>query len=555
MIRATVAAGGRHVFVRFFAALIGLTAATIYVVLSAAPAAAQIYYPGAYNDSPRYKMRKKRPAARPQVSRAVPGEPDAAGKTKGAKQDAKTAEKTAPKGPLFAVVSLGDQKITVYNHDGIVAQSRVSTGTASHPTPKGVFTILGRSRYHFSNIYSGAPMPFMQRVTWSGVALHQGVVPGYPASHGCIRLPGGFAAHLWGLTKVNERVVIARSDVRPVPISHPALPVPKMQPAESDVVTASTGKSAAVHHLAQIGTAEAAAAPAAEPSTPPAGTALLNPLQYVEQLKAKASAEATATAKAAQDALAIAGSKKGAATKAAAALRAAEMAYEAADKKALAAAEAVLKAAPEKKEAAEIASLNAQSMLSSTRSKIESLRADADAKDAEWTEKVDNWREASAAAEAARSASRALSRRASPVSVLVSKKDQMVYVRQGLAPLLDAPATVRDPETPLGTHLYIATAAGDDNATLKWTVLSMPSAAAEPERQPKNKKQARAEPPPVSNLRASSAEEALERIDIPADVRERISELLWTGGSMIISDQPLSSETSDIGTDLVVKVR
>src|SRR5262249_39624210 len=114
-----------------------------------------------------------------------------------------------PAGPLFAVLSLSDQHISVYNGNGLVARSQVSTGIPGHRTPIGIFTIIGRERYHASNIYSGAPMPFMQRITWSGIALHLGVVPGYPASHGCIRLPTAFAQRLWGLTRVGERVVIA----------------------------------------------------------------------------------------------------------------------------------------------------------------------------------------------------------------------------------------------------------------------------------------------------------------------------------------------------------
>ena len=106
-----------------------------------------------------------------------------------------------PTGPLFAILSISNQHISVYNSSGLVTRSKVSTGMPGHRTPMGIFTIIGRERYHSSNIYSGAPMPFMQRITWSGVAMHLGVVPGYPASHGCIRLPAGSAERMWGLTK------------------------------------------------------------------------------------------------------------------------------------------------------------------------------------------------------------------------------------------------------------------------------------------------------------------------------------------------------------------
>jgi hypothetical protein len=136
-----------------------------------------------------------------------------------------------PTGPLFAILSLSDQHISLYNARALVTRSRVSTGMPGHPTPKGIFSIIGRKRYHTSNIYSGAPMPFMQRITWSGVAMHLGVVPGYPASHGCIRLPAGSAERLWKLTKVGERVIISPHEITPSHLTHPLLPTPKMQPS------------------------------------------------------------------------------------------------------------------------------------------------------------------------------------------------------------------------------------------------------------------------------------------------------------------------------------
>jgi hypothetical protein len=140
-----------------------------------------------------------------------------------------------------------------------------------------------------------------------------------------------------------------------------------------------------------------------------------------------------------------------------------------------------------------------------------------------------------------------------PVSVLVSKKDQRIYVRQGLAPVFDAPISVRDPETLLGSHLYIATAASDDGTGLKWSVVSMP------EQGERGKNNAwvdeQAATPPTPRRSTSTPAEALERVEIAQDVRDRIAERLWTGGSLIITDQPLSGETGNDGTDLTVKVR
>jgi lipoprotein-anchoring transpeptidase ErfK/SrfK len=135
----------------------------------------------------------------------------------------KTKEEKLPAGPLHIVISIKQQRLTVYANGQPVAHSPVSTGVPGHPTPQGVFSVIQKNLYHRSNIYSDAPMPFMQRITWSGVAMHEGKLPGYPASHGCIRLPREFAQRLWGITKVGARVVIAQDDVKPMEIAHARL--------------------------------------------------------------------------------------------------------------------------------------------------------------------------------------------------------------------------------------------------------------------------------------------------------------------------------------------
>ncbi|MEA2905978.1 MAG: hypothetical protein QOI12_3365 [Alphaproteobacteria bacterium] len=135
------------------------------------------------------------------------------------------------KGPLQIIISLDKQQLTLYSGDDVIAHSRVSTGQAGRSTPTGVFSIIQKDRWHRSNLYDDAPMWFMQRITWSGVALHQGIVPNYPASHGCIRLPEAFARQLWTTTKLGARVIIARGEVVPVAISHPSLFAPRQEPA------------------------------------------------------------------------------------------------------------------------------------------------------------------------------------------------------------------------------------------------------------------------------------------------------------------------------------
>src|SRR6202158_2281824 len=132
-----------------------------------------------------------------------------------------------PKGPLQIIISIADQRVSLFDNGALIARSSVSTGTQGHPTPLGVFSVISKQRWHRSNIYSAAPMPYMQRITWSGIALHAGVVPGHPASHGCIRLTNGFAIRLWHLTKRGTRVIIAHDDVQPVEITNPHLFKPK----------------------------------------------------------------------------------------------------------------------------------------------------------------------------------------------------------------------------------------------------------------------------------------------------------------------------------------
>ncbi|TMK43813.1 MAG: L,D-transpeptidase, partial [Alphaproteobacteria bacterium] len=129
----------------------------------------------------------------------------------------------------------------------LIARSSVSSGTQGHPTPLGVFSVISKQRWHRSNIYSAAPMPYMQRITWSGIALHAGVVPGHPASHGCIRLKNDFAIRLWHLTKRGTRVIIAHDDVQPVEITNPHLFQPKAVSGSPEFQTATVaGKSTLV---------------------------------------------------------------------------------------------------------------------------------------------------------------------------------------------------------------------------------------------------------------------------------------------------------------------
>jgi hypothetical protein len=177
------------------------------------------------------------------------------------KSGKKDQAQDAPKGPLQIIISIADQRISVYDNDALIGRSSVSTGIRRHPTPRGVFSVISKERWHRSNLYSGAPMPYMQRITWSGIALHAGILPGYPASHGCIRLKNDFAIRLWHLTKRGTRVIIASHDIRPVEIAHPHLfaskPKAASRPPESRAAIADNAAMTAAAHPPSTPNAEA----------------------------------------------------------------------------------------------------------------------------------------------------------------------------------------------------------------------------------------------------------------------------------------------------------
>jgi lipoprotein-anchoring transpeptidase ErfK/SrfK len=186
---------------------------------SASQADAALYYwqdsdPGYYRPAPTVQPRRQR------TRRHSTAKTEVAEKETGAK----------PQGPLIIAISIDKQKVRIYDANGFFAESPVSTGMKGHSTPMGVFSIIQKHKFHHSNIYSGAPMPYMQRITWSGVAMHAGVLPGYPASHGCIRMPMAFAMKMWNWTRLGARVIVTPGEMTPANFSHPLLVAQKVVP-------------------------------------------------------------------------------------------------------------------------------------------------------------------------------------------------------------------------------------------------------------------------------------------------------------------------------------
>jgi L,D-transpeptidase catalytic domain len=331
----------------------------------------------------------------------------------------------APNGPLQIIISIADQRVSVYGNDTLIARSAVSTGVPRHPTPLGVFSVISKQRWHRSNLYSAAPMPYMQRITWSGIALHAGILPGHPASHGCIRLQDDFAIRLWHLTKPGARVIIASDDTRPVEIANPHLfePRPQAAPSQAESHSDITGSAITV-------------VPEAHPPIKPNADAQ----QGVD--------------------FQTPGSTRG----------------------------------------------------------VNKLR------------------------------------NVVPISIFVSRKLSKVFVRRGSTPLFDIPVQIRDPGELLGTHVFTLMGPQTEGAGLRWTVVSMPEES--PRKHPTPKSRSSNKHNVEISLAVSSpdkANAALDRIEIPQHVVERISQLLTPGSSLIISDYALSEETGS-DTDFIVEM-
>jgi len=475
----------------------------------------------------------------------------------------------APTGPLLAVVSLGSQRVAIYSEDGVVAQSRVSSGMRGHRTPTGVFSIIQRHRHHYSNIYGGASMPYMQRITWSGVAMHaSGHVPGYPASHGCIRLPYSFARHLWGLTKMGTRVVVTPRDTKPFAISHSFLPKPKMYPAVDAaqyVEQAAAPETTGAVELASLGGSTSVAMTTFDnaPNREKAGStapAKLNPIEYAAVMKTRALAEKVAAEKAAKAALQTANTTAKIARGTVDEVKDAEVAL----------AEARAKVAklsekdpseindPDDREAAAKAVASAVADLRYAHRDLAHARArEAVATPAAFGA-VQAWKDAVAAKKAANAKVKEASRRRKPVSVFVSKKEGRVFVRQDWKTVYEAPVKISNEERPLGTHVYVALGAEADGSALNWTAVTMPDRGKARKQSRRRRKGMRSKkkvplPAPKPYLPETAAG-ALDRIEMPEEARQRISELLWSGASLIVSDNARSHEMGDY-TDFIVLTR
>ena len=401
--------------------------------------------------------------------------------------------------PVMAIVSLHDQQITIYDAKGWTMRAPVSSGQQGRETPAGIFSVIQKEAEHYSNIYDDAYMPHMQRLTWSGIAIHGGVLPGYPASHGCIRMPFGFAERLFDATSLGMRVIVAPGNVAPIAIDHPALFEPKAGPNAAAATAAETAAAEANKAASNAEQARLAAMNAYRESI--AATVLVRKMEIV---KFRADAQAAA----AERAIAAADSPE---TKA-----------QASDAKAKAAAQVT----------------EAEAQLASAQVQLQPKR-----------DAVAAAREAARAAEAARvvaiEAARNAARELEPLSVFISRKTQHLYIRQALQPILEIPVTIQDPDRPIGTHIF--TAMERTGAALRWSVVSLVGR----DESRSSARESHDRDVEVMSTDLGNAKSALDRIVIPQDTADHIAELISPRSSLIISDEALSPETGN-GTDFVV---
>lgn len=152
------------------------------------------------------------------------------------------APERSPAGEVIMIVSIPEQIVNVYRGGIRIGRATCSTGRPGHSTPTGVFVVLQKDADHVSSTYKGAKMPFMERLTWSGIALHAGNLPGYPASHGCIRMPLEFAHLLFEVSHLGVVVIVADGHSEPSEVVHPAMFLPEVAEAEAREVVAKTAK-------------------------------------------------------------------------------------------------------------------------------------------------------------------------------------------------------------------------------------------------------------------------------------------------------------------------
>lgn len=442
-----------------------------------------------------------------------------------------------PQGPLTIIVSIAKQSLTLYDGLEPIATTPVSTGVPGHETPKGIFSIIQKDRFHRSNLYSNAPMPYMQRITWSGVALHEGHVTGRVASHGCVRLPQAFAQRLWGMTKLGARVIIVQDDVTLAEIAAPNLlaarPLPQLQvniapapdlffPADWQPLQVSPPVDPVVLAVSQAG----------ESGDVSASEQRLAEVGLTEPTLAKADETETSSDQAKTDLVEI--EETGNLQQAAAIMDLgplppdAEVRLEAAD---LPQPDLAMTEPPYTEVMANV--IAAQDLAFPDTMKLVEIRTPV-----------------------------SLDAKAGPLAILISKREGKLLIRQNFKPVYETPVQFEPSDSLMGTHLFTALRTGEQG--LSWSSVTLPSAQAiQAERERLARPAARKNPKGVQIASRGdvelpelflSAEQALAHVRIPDEAANLIAGALSPGSSLIISDLAQSYETGR-GTDFIIHAK
>jgi lipoprotein-anchoring transpeptidase ErfK/SrfK len=520
---------------------------------TASDAEAGLYYwsdfdPGYYRPAPTFQQQRQPKPRRPQAIKI------------------QSRGSAKPQGPLIIAISIGKQNLKIYDANGFFAETPISTGMSGYPTPLGVFSVIQKHKLHHSNIYSGAPMPYMQRITWSGVAMHAGVLPGYPASHGCIRMPTAFAMRMWNWTRMGARVVVTPGEMTPASFSHPLLATRKVvaqptsarepQPDAPTAVTADNATKADVISRPMISKASLQlrstighnddATPVMDQSS--ASAPLHEPTHTADPSGDLRATKASVTIR---DATPSAGSE----------LPRDEAPVPMVSPPSIAASEA----APF--EAELVSTKSSETAIAETET-VETDASDEGAKKSDANDKTvadispsaPDAKEDQARLPETEKPITTTPKRTGQIAVFISRKDSKLYVRQNFAPLFDMPIAIAASDRPLGTHIFTARADKEDVNVLHWSVVSLPVRAGYAERRDENERVSRRRKiagavEMKALLLPNSATEALDRLTIPADAMAQITEALSTGSSIIVSDQGITAGETGEGTDFIVSLR
>ena len=394
---------------------------------------------------------------------------------RGGRADANAGE------PIMAIVSIKTQQVAFYDADGWILSAPVSTGVKGRETPAGVFAVIEKEAEHHSTLYDDASMPHMQRLTWNGIALHGGPLPGYAASHGCVRMPFGFAEKLFDKTRIGMRVIVSPNDATPVEFSHAALLVPNAEAVAAAPARAETLAREAEEAAKAADEAKKSAAAAAREAA-----SIKASLRKLERLKSAADAELASPKRR---------SPRQRRTRPRRVPRSRRL------KAAAKAAGAARNSTPPKP-------MRNRSSMPQPEQRMPPKRP--------------------------RTGRRTLPRRrarqsshSSRLPIYISRATQKLYVRRNTRKpwpdggevfdaSIEVPVAISDPDRPIGTHVFTAMAPAD--AGLRWAAVTIDN--------------------------GDDAKDALDRIAIPQDVLDRIAPTALPRSSIIVSDEPPSRETN-----------